>query len=157
MEQLDIELTEGYFQQEGATCYTSKVSMRLITSNFGDRVISKKNLWPPNHLTSQLQVSSCRATFRTEHRRIYLGHLLNSVRQLRMKSATLTRRHFGKHRRIGCDDTVMPGCWMITFSTYALRNLPKFLCNSGHIARIYYWFRTGVANPEQTTRHLRYR
>ena len=57
-----------------------------------------------HHLTSQLQISSCGATLRTEYTRIDLGHLLNSVRQLRMKSETITGRHFGKHHRIGCED-----------------------------------------------------
>ena len=37
----DIELTEGQFQQHGATCHTSD-SMRLIANNFGECVISKK-------------------------------------------------------------------------------------------------------------------
>lgn len=47
VEQLDdIELTEGYFQQDGATCHTSGDSMKLIASFFGDRLVSK-NLWPP--------------------------------------------------------------------------------------------------------------
>ena len=39
--------------------------------------------------------------------------------------------------------TVVPGYRRTTFSTYVLRNLPKVLYNSGHIAHInYYWFRT---------------
>jgi hypothetical protein len=42
----DIELTQGYFQQDGATCHTSNESMALINSFFMDRVVSK-NLWPP--------------------------------------------------------------------------------------------------------------
>jgi hypothetical protein len=42
----DDELTEGYFQQDGATCHTSKASMKGTESYFGDRLISK-NLWPP--------------------------------------------------------------------------------------------------------------
>jgi hypothetical protein len=40
------ELTEGCFQQDGATCHTSNASVREIESYFGDRLISK-NLWPP--------------------------------------------------------------------------------------------------------------
>jgi hypothetical protein len=43
---MDDELTEGYFQQDGAKCQTSNASMREIESYFGDRLISK-NLWPP--------------------------------------------------------------------------------------------------------------
>jgi hypothetical protein len=47
IEQLDdIELNQGYFQQDGATCHTSNASMALIQSFFDDRIISK-NLWPP--------------------------------------------------------------------------------------------------------------
>ena len=46
MEHLDIELTEGYFQQDGAICHTPNYYMRLIASYLGDRVISK-NPWPP--------------------------------------------------------------------------------------------------------------
>jgi hypothetical protein len=42
----DIKLTQGYFQQDGATCHTSNESMALINSFFVDRVISK-NLWSP--------------------------------------------------------------------------------------------------------------
>jgi hypothetical protein len=47
MEKLDdIELTQGYFQLDGATCHTSNESMALINSSFVDRVILN-NLWPP--------------------------------------------------------------------------------------------------------------
>ena len=42
----DDELTNGYYQQDGATCYTSNASMREIESFFKDRIITK-NLWPP--------------------------------------------------------------------------------------------------------------
>ena len=42
----DMELTQGYFQQDGATCHTSNESMAFISSFFEDRVISK-GLWPP--------------------------------------------------------------------------------------------------------------
>ena len=42
----DIELRNGYFQQDGATCHTSNDSMTHIRSFFGDRLISK-GLWPP--------------------------------------------------------------------------------------------------------------
>jgi hypothetical protein len=42
----DDELTEGYFQQDGATCHTSNASMTEIETYFSDRLISK-NLWPP--------------------------------------------------------------------------------------------------------------
>jgi hypothetical protein len=46
VEQLDdIELAQGYFQQDGATCHTSNESMALINRIFMDSVISK-NLWP---------------------------------------------------------------------------------------------------------------
>ena len=44
--QLDDELSIGYFQQNGATSHTSHDSMAEIQSFFGDRVISK-GLWPP--------------------------------------------------------------------------------------------------------------
>ena len=37
----DEELSIGYFQQDGATSYTSHASMAEIQSFFGDRVISK--------------------------------------------------------------------------------------------------------------------
>jgi hypothetical protein len=40
------ELTEGSFQQDGATCHTSNASMREIESYFSDPFISK-NLLPP--------------------------------------------------------------------------------------------------------------
>ena len=40
------ELRNGYFQQDGATCHTSKESMTEIESFFDDRIISKA-LWPP--------------------------------------------------------------------------------------------------------------
>jgi hypothetical protein len=43
---MDIELRQGYFQQDGATCHTSNASMALIQSFFDDWIISK-NLWPP--------------------------------------------------------------------------------------------------------------
>ncbi|KAJ4449805.1 hypothetical protein ANN_01211 [Periplaneta americana] len=47
VEQLDdVELSQGYFQQDGATCHTSNESMELIASFFDDRIISR-NLWPP--------------------------------------------------------------------------------------------------------------
>ena len=42
----DDELITGYYQQDGATCHTSNVSMREIESFFQDRIISKY-LWPP--------------------------------------------------------------------------------------------------------------
>ena len=42
----DYELQQGYFQQDGATCHTSRVSKEEIRSFFGDRVNSK-DLWPP--------------------------------------------------------------------------------------------------------------
>jgi hypothetical protein len=42
----DEEVTMGYFQQDGATCHTSRVSMAEIQAFFDDRVISK-GLWPP--------------------------------------------------------------------------------------------------------------
>jgi len=45
--QLDVdELSIGYFQQDGATSYTSHASMAEIQSFFDDRVISR-GLWPP--------------------------------------------------------------------------------------------------------------
>ena len=40
------ELSDGYFQQDGATSHTSHASMAEIQSSFGDRVISK-GIWPP--------------------------------------------------------------------------------------------------------------
>ncbi|KAJ4433897.1 hypothetical protein ANN_16210 [Periplaneta americana] len=47
VEQLDdVELSQGYFQQDDATCHTSNESMELIASFFDDRIISR-NLWPP--------------------------------------------------------------------------------------------------------------
>ncbi|KAJ4444011.1 hypothetical protein ANN_05800 [Periplaneta americana] len=47
VEQLDdVELSQGYFQQDGATCHTSNESMELTASFFDDRIISR-NLWPP--------------------------------------------------------------------------------------------------------------
>ncbi|KAJ4446929.1 hypothetical protein ANN_13630 [Periplaneta americana] len=47
VEQLDdVELSQGYFQQDGATCHTLNESMELIASFFDDRIISR-NLWPP--------------------------------------------------------------------------------------------------------------
>ncbi|KAJ4426719.1 hypothetical protein ANN_26518 [Periplaneta americana] len=47
VEQLDdVKLSQGYFQQDGATCHTSNESMELIASFFDDRIISR-NLWPP--------------------------------------------------------------------------------------------------------------
>ena len=42
----DDELRNGYFQQDGATCYTSNDSMTEIESFFDERIISKA-LWPP--------------------------------------------------------------------------------------------------------------
>ena len=42
----DNELTTGYYQQDGATCYTSDASMREIESFFQNRIISE-NLWLP--------------------------------------------------------------------------------------------------------------
>ncbi|KAJ4439103.1 hypothetical protein ANN_15060 [Periplaneta americana] len=42
VEQLDdVELSQGYFQQDGATCHTSNESMELIASFFDDRIISR--------------------------------------------------------------------------------------------------------------------
>jgi hypothetical protein len=35
----DDELTTGYYQQDGATCHTSNVSMREIESYFKERII----------------------------------------------------------------------------------------------------------------------
>ena len=46
VDQLDDELRNGYFQQDGATCHTSNESMAEIESFFDDRFISKA-LWPP--------------------------------------------------------------------------------------------------------------
>ncbi|KAJ8883775.1 hypothetical protein PR048_015629 [Dryococelus australis] len=47
VEQLDdVELRKGYLKQDGATCRNSNISMALIASFFGDRIISE-NLWPP--------------------------------------------------------------------------------------------------------------
>jgi hypothetical protein len=36
----------GYFQEDGATAHTSRVSMTLLRDMFGDRIISK-NVFPP--------------------------------------------------------------------------------------------------------------
>jgi len=41
----DEEFRNGYFQQDGATCYTSNESMTEIESFFDDQIISKA-LWP---------------------------------------------------------------------------------------------------------------
>ena len=50
VEQLDdVELSQGYFQQDGATCHTLNESMDLIASFFDDRLISR-NLQPPRSL-----------------------------------------------------------------------------------------------------------
>ena len=46
VDQLDDELRNGYFQQDGATCHTSNDSVTEIESFFDDRIISKA-LWPP--------------------------------------------------------------------------------------------------------------
>ena len=47
VEQLDdVQLSQGYFQDDGATCHTSNESMDLIASFFDDRIISM-NLWLP--------------------------------------------------------------------------------------------------------------
>jgi hypothetical protein len=42
----DEELQHGFFQQEGATCYTCNDSIAEIESMFEDRIIAK-GLWPP--------------------------------------------------------------------------------------------------------------
>jgi hypothetical protein len=42
----DLELTNAYFQQDGATCHTSRRALAEIASFFQDRVVSK-GLWPP--------------------------------------------------------------------------------------------------------------
>ena len=42
----DDELRNGYFQQDGATCHTSNLSMAEIESFFDDQIILKA-LWPP--------------------------------------------------------------------------------------------------------------
>lgn len=45
----ELELSEilnGYFQQDGATAHTARVSMALLADVFGDRIISQ-GLWPP--------------------------------------------------------------------------------------------------------------
>jgi len=46
VDQLDDELRNGYFQQDGATCHTSNDSVTEIESFFDDQIISKA-LWPP--------------------------------------------------------------------------------------------------------------
>ena len=47
VEQLDdVERSQGYFQQDGATGHTSNESTDQIASVFDDRIISR-NLWPP--------------------------------------------------------------------------------------------------------------
>jgi hypothetical protein len=35
------EISRGYFQQDGATAYTARVSMTLLRDMFEDRMISK--------------------------------------------------------------------------------------------------------------------
>ena len=47
VEQLDdVELSQGYFQQDGATCHTPNEFVDLIASSYDDRIISR-NLWSP--------------------------------------------------------------------------------------------------------------
>jgi hypothetical protein len=47
VEQLgDVELTQGYFQQDGATCHTTRESAAMIRNSSEDGTFSK-NLWPP--------------------------------------------------------------------------------------------------------------
>src|ERR1700729_2263229 len=47
VEQLNHQqLTQGYFQQDGATRHTSNVAISMINNFFPDHLISK-NLWPP--------------------------------------------------------------------------------------------------------------
>ena len=40
------EKQQGWFQQDGATAHTARVSMAAVSEVFGDRVISR-SLWPP--------------------------------------------------------------------------------------------------------------
>ena len=40
------EKQQGWFQQDGATAHTARVSMAAVSEVFGDRVISR-GLWPP--------------------------------------------------------------------------------------------------------------
>ncbi len=39
-------LSEEWFQQDGATCHTANETMALLKQNFGDKVISNPR-WPP--------------------------------------------------------------------------------------------------------------
>jgi len=55
--QLDnVELSIGYFHQDGATSHTSHASMAEIQSFFGDRVFSK-GLWPTRSPDCHLIIS----------------------------------------------------------------------------------------------------
>ena len=49
-DQLLMELSDHYFQQDGASCHTSRTSMDWLKSNFPDRLISRKSdvPWPAN-------------------------------------------------------------------------------------------------------------
>lgn len=40
-----VEMSNGWFQQDGATAHTSNISMAFLRNVFGERIISK-NLWP---------------------------------------------------------------------------------------------------------------
>ena len=43
-------LSDHFYQQDGATCHTSLVAMAWLEDNFPGRLISKRSnfLWPPN-------------------------------------------------------------------------------------------------------------
>ena len=99
----------------------------------------KKICGLPDHLTSHLPISSCEATLRTEYTRIDLKDFLNSVRQLRNEIRDIKGGDTSENiAEYGVMRTVVPGCRRITFSTHALKNLPKVLYNnSGHIARMF--------------------
>ena len=50
-DQLLMELSDHYFQQDSAPCYTSLTSMDWLKSNFPERLISRKSdvPWPANY------------------------------------------------------------------------------------------------------------
>ena len=99
----DMELTQGYFQQDGATSHTSNESMAYISSFFEYRVISK-GLWPPRSpdLTSSdyflwwyLKARVYRnKPWTTEHLRRNLKAKINNidVDMLRRVSNTMIKR-----------------------------------------------------------------
>lgn len=45
----DVDITNMWFQQDGATCHTARAKMALLQEKFGDWIISKNAdfVWPP--------------------------------------------------------------------------------------------------------------